>query len=46
MGIKFRAIVHPIRIALTGKTIGFSLFDTIALIGQQSCLARLDRILQ
>ena len=44
--IKFRAIVHPIRIALTGKTVGFSLFDTIALTGQESCLARLDRILQ
>ena len=44
--IKFRAIVHPIRIALTGKTVGFSLFDTIALIGQDSCLTRLDRILQ
>ena len=45
-GIKFRAIVHPIRIALTGKTVGFSLFDTIALTGQQNCLARIDRILQ
>lgn len=42
-GIKIGDIVHAIRVAVTGKTVGFGLFDTLAILGRERCLARIDR---
>ena len=42
-GIKIGQIVHPIRVAVTGKAVGFGLFDALAILGRDSCLARIDR---
>jgi glutamyl-tRNA synthetase len=36
-------IVHPLRVALTGKGVGFGLFDTLAILGRERSLARIDR---
>jgi glutamyl-tRNA synthetase len=44
-GIKLGDIVHAIRVAVTGKAIGFGLFDTLAILGRERCLARIDRAL-
>lgn len=38
-------IVHPLRLALTGSTVGFGLFDTLAILGRERSLARIDRAL-
>jgi glutamyl-tRNA synthetase len=35
-------IVHPLRVALTGKGIGFGLFDTLAILGRERSLARIE----
>lgn len=43
--IKPAQIVHPLRVAVTGKSVGFGLFDTLAILGRESCLARIDRAL-
>lgn len=43
MGVKVRALVHPIRVACTGKTEGPSLYDLIAILGKDSVLRRIDR---
>jgi glutamyl-tRNA synthetase len=45
-GIKIGDIVHAVRVATTGKAVGFGLYDTLAILGQQRCLARIDRALQ
>jgi glutamyl-tRNA synthetase len=45
-GVKIGEIVHAIRVAVTGKPVGFGLFDTLAILGQSRCLARIDRALQ
>jgi glutamyl-tRNA synthetase len=45
-GIKIGDIVHAIRVAVTGKAVGFGLFDTLAILGRERCLARLDRALK
>jgi glutamyl-tRNA synthetase len=45
-GIKLGDIVHAVRVAVTGKAVGFGLFDTIAILGRDRCLARIDRALQ
>ncbi len=44
--IKIGQIIHAVRAAVTGKTIGFGLFETLAILGRQSCLARIDRALE
>jgi glutamyl-tRNA synthetase len=43
--LQMAQIVHPLRIALTGKGIGFGLFDTLAILGRDRSLARIDRAL-
>ena len=44
-GIKIGDIVHAVRVAITGKAVGFGLFDTLAILGRDRCLARIDRAL-
>jgi glutamyl-tRNA synthetase len=44
-GIKLGDIVHAVRVAVTGKAVGFGLFDTLAILGRQRCLTRIDRAL-
>ena len=41
--LKFGQVVHPVRVAITGKPAGFGLFDTLAILGQQRCLNRIER---
>jgi glutamyl-tRNA synthetase len=41
-GLQMANIVHPLRVALTGKGLGFGLFDTMAILGRDACLARID----
>lgn len=45
-GIKIGQIIHAIRVAVTGKAVGFGMFETLAILGQQRCLARIDRALK
>jgi glutamyl-tRNA synthetase len=45
-GIKIGDIVHAVRVAVTGKPVGFGLFDTLAILGRERCLARIDRALE
>jgi len=33
-------------VAVTGKAVGFSAYETLALLGRQRCLARIDRALE
>jgi glutamyl-tRNA synthetase len=44
-GVKIGEIVHPLRVVLTGKVVGFGLFDILAILGKDHCLARIDRAL-
>jgi len=44
-GIRHGQIVHALRIAVTGKTTGFGLFDSLAIFGKPQCLARIERAL-
>jgi glutamyl-tRNA synthetase len=44
-GIKLGAINQPLRVAVTGKAIGFGTYETLALLGHEHCLARIGRAL-
>ena len=41
LGMKSADLVHPIRVALTGKTVGPGLFETMALLGKEKTIQRL-----
>ncbi len=43
--IKLGQLIHPLRIALTGKTVGIGLYETFVILGQTRSLARIDRAL-
>ena len=41
-GIKIGQIIHPVRVAVTGKSVGLGLFDTLAILGRQRALRRIE----
>ena len=41
--IKIGQIIHALRVALTGKAVGFGVFETLAVLGRESCVARIER---
>jgi glutamyl-tRNA synthetase len=45
-GIKIGDIVHAVRVVVTGKPVGFGLFDTLAILGRDRCLSRISRALK
>ena len=44
-GIRIGQIIHAVRVAVTGKAVGFGLFEGLAILGPDACLARIDRAL-
>jgi len=42
--IKFKAIAQPLRVALTGKTASPGIFETMQVLGRESCVNRLRRV--
>ena len=44
-GLGLGAIVHAVRVAVSGKAVGFGLFDLLAILGRERVLARIDRAL-
>lgn len=44
--IQLGQIIHAVRVAVTGKAVGFGLFETLAILGPTRCLARIDRALE
>lgn len=44
-GIKIGDIIHALRVATTGKSVGPGVYDCLALLGRDACLARIDRAL-
>jgi glutamyl-tRNA synthetase len=41
--IKIGQIIHPVRVTLTGKSVGLGLFDTLAILGKEGSLRRIDK---
>lgn len=44
-GIGLGQIIHALRVATTGKGVGFGMFETLELLGHERRLARIDRAL-
>ncbi len=43
LGIEAKSLIHPVRVALTGKTIGPGLFEVIYYLGRQRTRERLEK---
>ena len=43
--IKMGQIIHALRVSVTGKAVGFGMFDILAIVGKESCVARIERAL-
>ena len=43
---KLGDVVQAVRVAVSGKTIGIGLYELLAILGRESCLARVDRALK
>ncbi|MGI6596559.1 MAG: glutamate--tRNA ligase [bacterium] len=46
LGLKPAKLIHPTRLALSGRTIGPGLFELMELLGREQCLERLERALR
>ncbi|TWT36032.1 Glutamate--tRNA ligase 1 [Posidoniimonas corsicana] len=44
-GVKIGQVIHAIRVAVTGKAVGFGVYETLAILGRDRCLARIERAL-
>lgn len=42
-GAKLLPVSQTLRVAVTGKEVGFGTFETLAILGRERCLARIDR---
>ncbi len=45
-GLRMGDIVHALRVAVTGKAVGLGMFDTLAILGRERVMRRIDRTLQ
>ena len=45
-GIKIGQIIHALRVATTGKGVGFGMFETLHLLGHEKRIARIDKALE
>jgi glutamyl-tRNA synthetase len=43
--LKIGAIIHTVRVAVTGKAVGPGLYDCLEILGRDKSLARIDRAL-
>lgn len=46
LGIEAKALIHPVRVALTGKTIGPGLFEVIYYLGSERTCQRLSKYIK
>jgi glutamyl-tRNA synthetase len=46
LGVKARDLYQPIRVAISGSTISPGIFESVAVLGREETLARIDRALE
>ena len=46
LGIEAKVLIHPVRVALTGKTVGPGLFEVIYYLGQERTKKRLSKFIR
>ena len=44
--IKIGQVIHAVRVAVTGKSVGLGLFDSLAILGKERCLRRIENAIE
>ncbi len=44
--IKIGDVIHALRVAVTGQAVGFGMFESLAILGKDHCLNRIERAIQ
>lgn len=44
--VEAKVLIHPLRLALTGKSVSPGIFDLMRVLGKDTCLKRLDRLIE
>jgi glutamyl-tRNA synthetase len=42
-GVQISQLIHPLRVAVTGQSVGFGLFETLAILGRESSFRRIEQ---
>jgi len=45
-GVEAKALIHPLRLALTGKSVSPGIFDLMKVLGKEICLKRLGELIE
>jgi glutamyl-tRNA synthetase len=45
-GVRIGDVIHALRVAVTGKSVGFGMFETLEVLGRERSLARIGRALE
>ena len=45
-GVEAKALIHPLRLALTGKGVSPGIFELMKALGKEVCLKRLDQLIE
>jgi len=45
-GLSASKVIHPLRVALTGKSVGPGIFETVCLLGREKVIQRLDEAIE
>ena len=45
-GVKLGQVILALRVAVTGKPVGFGMFEILEILGRDSCLRRIERALE
>jgi glutamyl-tRNA synthetase len=45
-GVTIGQVIHALRVAVTGKAVGFGMFETLEILGREACLRRIDLAVQ
>lgn len=46
LGLKAGKVIHPARVALTGRSDSPPMFDTVEIIGKENCIKRIEKTLE
>ncbi len=44
--LKFKDIVHPLRLMITGRSAGAGMFETMQVLGREECISRIETFLE
>ena len=46
VGLKLKQVIHPLRLMITGKSSGAGMFETMEVLGKETCIRRIDVFLK